>query len=229
MLVFLPDQGISRQPRRLAGEEEDVRLAGEPEAVASLRTLTQRRCVWPPTSFLRKTPLPRTSLRSTGLPPVVEDERDDVAAPVERRRRVERRQQERRHEDARASASVDRRAEPRVERPLLRGRQRVDELDLVGADVEEAEDRAARLRHRERGARSPRARSRRRAATGGAAARAPAEAAASPASRPAAREAHARGPYASFSRSSARAERDLTVPRAMSSAAAVSSSERSSR
>jgi hypothetical protein len=45
----------------------------------------------------------------------------------------------------------DDRAESGGERALLGGRQRVDELDRVAAEVEEAEDRAARLRHREGG------------------------------------------------------------------------------
>ncbi len=54
------------------------------------------------------------------------------------------------HEDTRIRAR-HRRAESRGERPLLGPWQRADELDPVGAEVEEAEDRAARLRHGKRG------------------------------------------------------------------------------
>src|SRR5207302_28964 len=45
----------------------------------------------------------------------------------------------------------DGRAEPGAERPLPGGRERLDELDRLAAEMEEAQDRAARLRHRERG------------------------------------------------------------------------------
>ena len=93
----------------------------------------------------------------------------------------------------------DHRPEPRRQRPLVGARQRLDDLDRCGAEMEEAEDRAARLRHRERGGDCSDCRdgnrSRERPAARGGGARARARAAASAASRSGAREAQSRGSY----------------------------------
>ena len=78
----------------------------------------------------------------------MEERRDDPVAFVQRPVLGG---QERAAEGAPCPGVVDRAAEPGGQRPLLGLRQRVDPLDRNAAQVEEAQDRAPRLRDGEGG------------------------------------------------------------------------------
>ena len=81
---------------------------------------------------------------------VEEEEGDEHPLRVEGRQRVERRQEQLAAEQLLGRGPRDDRPDVRPERPLLRAGQPLDALDRDAAEMEEAQDRPARLRHRER-------------------------------------------------------------------------------
>src|SRR6266508_560202 len=150
-----PDQDVAGQPgldrARLAGAElppEHVLAALEPEReLPEVDALHLRPRV---DDLLRDADLLAPQLgEQHGLPPVVEERRDQPRLRVVARRRRAREVGQRHPQlgAALGDRTRERRPEAGRQRPLLGARQRLDAFDGDGADVEEAQDRGARLRH----------------------------------------------------------------------------------
>jgi hypothetical protein len=148
--VALPEEHVACKTRRSSREEDDVLPAREPEPVEVRRQLDPFDAGRPARHLLQQPgAVPEAELAQEHRLRDGEDDRDDAVLLVEPGLAAQVRQEHGHAQGSFGLALRHRPAEADGERALLGGRKGRDELDRGAAEVEEAQDRTACLRHRE--------------------------------------------------------------------------------